>query len=92
MEQVQLTINGMDCNVGVSDSVSVNTSVSDTSDGLRLVVAYSTFIHEGEHKEARCAKSFGLGQYYAGDEVITRALKREALRELVTQLELMGVL
>lgn len=78
-----------------SQPVLIQTEVID--EGYeRIVVASAEFMHEDETKKATVAKSFD--SFKARElkgvtvEDATEALKREALRELVTNLNLHGVL
>lgn len=81
----------------VSKSADVVIRTEVLVDGYHTaVIAYASFQHEGETKLATVSKSFD--SFKARElkgvtvEDATEALKREALRELVTQLNLHGVL
>lgn len=74
-----------------SDSVIINTSIERTDDGLIIVSAKAQFHFDGELSEATSARTFESASLSNEQQVID-ASKRDALRELVTQLQMHGVL
>ncbi len=87
MEQVKVG----DLNFTASNAVSLSTSIFIDAECNQVVLAVAQYSQGGEVKEAKCGRVYELPE---GDEVeeVLRAMKREVLRELVTYLELEGIL
>ncbi|QHJ81468.1 MAG: hypothetical protein [Bacteriophage sp.] len=88
MEQVKVG----DTTVTASDSVSISTSCFIDADGKQVVLAVAQYPEGGEVKEAKCGRAFDMPEISQDLGEVKRAMKREVLRELVTYLELEGVL
>lgn len=87
MEQVKVG----DLNVTTSSEVNISTSSFIDAECNQVVLVIAQYPQDGETKEAKCGRVYELPE---GDEVeeVLRAMKREVLRELVTYLEMEGIL
>lgn len=87
MEQVNVG----DLAITHSQSVAISTSSFIDPECNQVVMVVSQYNQDGEVKEASAGRVYELPE---GDEVeeVLRAMKREVLRELVTYLEMEGIL
>jgi hypothetical protein len=91
MEQVNVGIGGTGTSITASSNVVISTSRFTDTDGDQVVLAQAEYISNGELKELRVGRKYNQPEASACVEV-WRAMKREALRELVTYLEMEGIL
>lgn len=87
MEQVKVG----DLNVTASSAVSLSTSSFIDAEFNQVVLSIAQYSQGGEVKEAKCGRVYEIPEADEVEEVL-RAMKREVLRELVTYLEMGGIL
>lgn len=91
MEQINVSIGGTGTSITASSNVVISTSRFTDTDGDQVVLAQAEYMGGEELKQMRVGRKYS--QPEPSDVVeVARSMKREALRELVTYLEMEGIL
>ncbi|UJH95856.1 hypothetical protein [Pantoea phage Nufs112] len=88
MEQVKVG----DLAISHSENVTISTASFVDSESRNVVLAVGMFKRDGEIHEIKVGRQYEDPETVQGSVDVARAMKREALRELVTYLEMEGIL
>lgn len=92
MEQVKISNGDNDLFIQHSRTVSISTSNFIDNEGKQVILAIGQFPVGEEVHEVKCGRVYDSPDSAIDGNEVFSAMKREVLRELVTHLQLQGVL